>query len=60
MPGRSRVYTSLLSVLVVAVLLAWWGASRSARGQVDVSVDAVMTKGALGARVTIFEFSDYE
>lgn len=60
MPGRSRVYTTLLSVLVVALLLAWWGSAQPARAQVDVSVDAVMTKGALDARVTIFEFSDYE
>jgi hypothetical protein len=60
MPGRSRVYTTLLSVLVVAVLLVWWDGTRDAHGQVDVTVDAVMTKGALGARVTIFEFSDYE
>ena len=60
MPGRSRVYTTLLSVLVVVLLLAGWGTIPRAHAQVDVTVDPAMTKGAPGARVTIFEFSDYE
>ena len=32
----------------------------SARGQVDITVDPAMTKGAGGAPVTIVEFSDYQ
>ena len=56
---RPRVYTTLLAVLVVAAA-AWWALIPAARGQVDVSVDPAMTRGALTARVTIFEFSDYE
>ena len=60
MPGRSRVYTTLLAVFVALVLTASWGPARSARAQIDVSIDPAMTKGARDARITIFEFSDYE
>ena len=59
MPRRPGVYTSVFAVLALAALVSFWSATR-ARGQVDVSVDAAMVKGASGARVTIFEFSDYE
>lgn len=58
---RPRVYsTGLLAVAVLA--LVWWGGVRvtPARGQVDVSINPAMAKGAPGAVVTIFEFSDYQ
>ncbi|MGH7331408.1 MAG: hypothetical protein ACREKS_01420 [Candidatus Rokuibacteriota bacterium] len=50
---RSRVYYSLLVVLLLAV-------STLAHGQVNLTVDPAMTKGAAGAPVTIVEFSDYQ
>jgi hypothetical protein len=56
---RPRVYsTALLGFAVLA--LVWWGGSRAARGQVDVTIEPAMVKGASGAVVTIFEFSDYQ
>ena len=54
MPGRSRGYTTLLAVFSVIVLAASWGPARSARAQIDVSIDPVLTKGASDARITIF------
>ena len=61
-PGwwRPRVYTTLLAVLVVVAVAAWWALNPAARGQIDVCVEPAMTRGPLTARVTIFEFSDYE
>jgi hypothetical protein len=55
------VYATI--VLALAALgVAWWGGSRAtqARGQIDVTIDPAMVKGAAGAVVTIFEFSDYQ
>ena len=60
MPRRSRVYTTLLAVFVALALAASWGPTRSARAQIDVSIDPAMAKGTRDARITIFEFSDYE
>jgi hypothetical protein len=61
-PGwwRPRVYTTVLAVLILAAAAAWWALIPAARGQTDVSVDPTMTRGPHTARVTIFEFSDYE
>jgi hypothetical protein len=57
MPGRPRVYT----LLAVAVALAASCApARGARAQLNVSIEPAMTKGAANARITIYEFSDYE
>jgi protein-disulfide isomerase len=50
---RSRVYAI---VAVVAGLIV----AAPAGGQLPVSVDPVMTKGAADAPVTIVEFSDYQ
>ena len=59
MPGRSRVYT-LLAISVAVALAGFWAPARSAHAQVNVSIDPAMTKGARDARITIYEFSDYE
>ena len=56
---RPGVYTTISAALALVVVLSIWSSAR-ARGQVDVSVDAAMVRGAAAARVTIFEFSDYE
>lgn len=53
-------------LLVVAVLLVAVGGTTGlflvprSRAQVDITVDASMTKGAPNAAVTIVEFSDYQ
>jgi hypothetical protein len=59
MPGRSRVYT-LLAISVAVALAASWAPARSVHAQFNVSIDPAMTKGAPDARITIYEFSDYE
>lgn len=50
---RSRVYYSLLAVLLLIV-------GGRADGQVNLTVDPAMARGAAGAPVTIVEFSDYQ
>jgi hypothetical protein len=58
---RPRVYSIVLLALAVLAVVWWSGAAVTpARGQVDVTVDPAMVKGASGAVVTIFEFSDYQ
>ena len=57
---RARVYSTVL-LAIAAVAAVWWGSRAApARGQVDVTIDPAMVKGAPGAIVTIFEFSDYQ
>lgn len=43
-------------LLLASVLLL----AAPARGQVEITLDPAMTKGAAGAPVTILEFSDYQ
>jgi hypothetical protein len=47
-------------VYAIAVLFGLVIMAGPARGQVQLSVDPVMTKGAAEAPVTIVEFSDYQ
>lgn len=58
---RPRVYSTAAIALAV-IALGWWGGSHvaPARGQVEVTIEPAMVKGAPGAAVTIFEFSDYQ
>jgi hypothetical protein len=50
---RCRVYA--IAAWLALIILAG-----PARGQLQLSVDPVMTKGAADAPVTIVEFSDYQ
>jgi hypothetical protein len=55
-----RVYYSSFWVSVAALVAAVVGGAAAARGQVEITVHPSMVKGALGAPVTIVEFSDYQ
>ena len=50
---RARIYCSSLVIFLLAL-------GTLAHGQVNLTVDPAMTKGAAGAPVTIVEFSDYQ
>ena len=55
---RPRVYTEwLVGVAILGVTLVL---PSPTRGQVDLTVDPAMMKGAAAAKVTIIEFSDYQ
>jgi hypothetical protein len=52
------VYTEwLVGVAILGVTLVL---PSPTRGQVDLTVDPAMMKGAAAAKVTIIEFSDYQ
>jgi hypothetical protein len=57
MSARPGVYRTPLALFVLGLA---WLAPHLARAQVDITVDPAMVKGAPSARVTIYEFSDYE
>jgi hypothetical protein len=54
-------YGALVVLLAVLAPVLWSLATRpAARAQIDVTIEASMTKGPAGAPVTILEFSDYQ
>jgi protein-disulfide isomerase len=58
--GTRRRWAYLVVGLVPVLGLVAHLAGRSARAQVDLTVDPAMTRGAANAPVTIVEFSDYQ
>jgi protein-disulfide isomerase len=55
------VYYTVFTALALLVFVAWaTSRARPARGQMDVTVEPAMVRGAANAPVTIIEFSDYQ
>lgn len=59
---RRRLWVTAFVAVVLLIVAGRWGLHDvgPARGQVNLSIDPAMVKGARGARVTIIEFSDYQ
>lgn len=55
--ARLRVYTLRVAA---GLLAAAWAAAATAQEAPRFTVDPAMTRGPVGAKVTIFEWSDYE